>query len=416
MLIKIRDMAKKLIIIQILYNCIIKFCIGHLNVPSVANYLTDVITVLLCFLLLYDCHFKIKFDKMKLIFFGFTLSVAISFCLNSYSVVLYLWGIRNIFRFFAFFFACVHFLELTDIRLIMDYLEKIFWVNIIIILVQKWILNYIGDASSGLYSLAKEGGGNGAVNILLCVVCAYELAKYMVGEIKATKFVIYLVSTCIVAVSIELKVFFVECIILLALYIIVRKISVKGIFMLGFSIIVIIWGTKYLEKLYPLWEGFFTISELIENTMTYGDSEKVGRLTGMLYIMGKILQTPTQRLFGIGLGNADFSSSFTFLTSDFYRKYEFLSYNFFSSAWMLLETGICGTICYLLWFANSFLHVWKLRNKKNIWIYFSIFASVITIIQFFYNQMLRVETAGYLAQFCLAVGFIYSRSQKILKE
>lgn len=412
MLSSVKGVAKKLIVLQILYNCIIKFCIAYLQVPTIANYFTDVITVFLCIFMIYDCHLKFIFDKMKLIFVCFTLTTVVSFALNSYSIVLYAWGARNIFRFFVFFFACVHFLEMKDVKFVFHCIEKLFWANVILILIQKWALGYIGDASSGFFSLGKEGGGNGAVNIFLCIICAYQLSRYIVGKIRISKLVLYLLTSCIVAASIELKVFFVECVVLLILYVLARKITARGVFAVIFGVVILFLGTRYLEKMYPMWEGFFSVDSILENSVIYGDEEKVGRLSGMGYIIDTFLVDPVKKIFGIGLGNADFSSNFDVFASDFYKRYGYLSYNYFSSSWMLLETGICGTVCYLLWFVNTFVNAWKLRQEKNGWIYFSLFVSVIAMIQFFYNHMLRVETVGYLVQFCLAIVFIYFRKEK----
>ena len=78
----------------------------------------------------------------------------------------------------------------------------------------------------------------------------------------------------------------------------------------------------------------------------------------------------------------------------------------------MLETGILGVSFYLLVFISIFVKSWRMRKEKNKYVYFSILVSSIVFMQFFYNQMLRVETSGYLLQFCLAVIFVYIKEKK----
>ncbi len=404
--------GSKLIQLQIIYNCIIKFFIGHLHIPTIANYLTDAITLILLWLMIKDGNLRVKKTSSNLWIFCFIVSTVFSFFINRYSPFLYIWGARNIFRFFIFFSACIYFLKKEDLDKIFFVLEILFFINIGLALFQRWGLHYIGDGSSGLYSLGNMSGGNGSINVLMCIVIAFQISQYLAKEKSLMHVLVYIIAAGVVASSIELKIFFIEILVLIIFTVAIQGGAKKGLILTIVGLVLINYGMILLERIYPEWEGIFNIQELLLNSQTYGSEEKIGRLTGMAYMLKNFLKTPIKKIFGIGLGNADYSSGFSILTSEFYRQYGDIGYAFFSSAWLILETGIIGVAFYLLVFGSAFWNSWKLRKEKNKYVYFSIFSSVIIFIQFFYNQMLRVETSGYLLQFCLAVIFVYRKEKR----
>lgn len=409
--IKTRSLAKWLIKFQIFYNCVIKFCIGHLGVPSTANYITDLVTLLLVFLMLKCSHGTIKKSSQGILAILFVIVVIISYIGNGYSVTLLLWGSRNLFRFYLFFFACIYFLDINDFDHIMNGLKFLFWINFVLIFYQKWILNYIGDACSGLYSLGNVSGGNGSINILMYVVLCYILAEQANNKINIKTLAIYFISALSVAAIIELKYFFIELIVIIAIYTGLRRRTVKTwIFLLVF-LIAFFCGIDLFQRINPSFEGFFQIDEIINDSLQYGVSEQVGRLSGMSIMLNNYLLTPFQKLFGIGLGNADYSSTFNIFTSNFYRQNYYLAYYFFMSAWMMIETGILGTIIYLFMFILVIIKSWKMCHTKDFHAYAALMFGISALLQYFYNQMLRVETSGYLIQLTLALIFIIQKER-----
>lgn len=414
--IKTRDLAKFLIKFQIFYNCVIKFCIGHLGVPSLANYVTDLVTLVLVILMLKCSHGTTKKSSQFIVATLFVIVVIISYIGNGYSATLLIWGGRNLFRFSLFFFTCIYFLDVNDFDNIMDGLKILFWINIILIIYQKWGLNYIGDACSGLYSLGNISGGNGSVNILMYVVVCYVLAEHAAKKIKIRTMMVYLISALTIAAFIELKYFFVEMIVIIVIYTGIRRKSIRTWVLLGVFMVVLFYGIDLLQKINPSFAGFFQIEEIINDSMQYGVSEKVGRLSGMSTILENYLLTPFQKLFGIGLGNADYSSSFDIFTSSFYRQHYYLAYYFFMSAWMMVETGILGTVTYLSMFVLAICKSWRMCSTKDFHAYAAFMLSVSALLQYFYNQMLRVETSGYLLQLTLALIFIIQKERTQLRK
>ena len=299
--IRVDTAGTKLIHLQIFYTCIIKFFIGHFHIPSSANYLTDIITLVLFVLMIKKGGLRIKKTSYNMWIFAFVLSTIISFCINGYSLFLYLWGARNIFRFFIFFSACIVFLKREDIDKIFSMLEVMFFLNVGLALFQRWILHYIGDASSGFYSLGNMSGGNGSINVLMCIVIAIQISKYLTREKKLIHILIYVLAASVVASSIELKIFFIEILVLIIFTVASQGASEKGLVLAIVGLIFINYGTALLEIIYPEWEGIFNIQELLLNSQTYGTDDKIGRLSGMSYMLENFLNTPIHKLFGIGL-------------------------------------------------------------------------------------------------------------------
>ena len=408
-------LARDLIKLQILYNCVIKFLIGHFHLPSMANYLTDAITLALFLLMLSESKGKIKKNPQILFFVSFFVVTIISYAINMYSPLLYIWGARNIFRFYVFFFSCVHYMDSSACYEIFEILKKIFWVNFALICIQKWILHYIGDGCSGLYSLGNRSGGNGSINILMCIVVAYVLAGYMTRKASLQSLLMYVVATIAIAAFIELKFYFIELVILFALFSVAQHFSAKT-FAISIAVVgILMVGANILERIYPSFTGIFTIDGIVQNSLIYGTSDSIGRLSGMEMVLQNYLLTIPQKLFGLGLGNADYSLSFSFLTSEFYRQHGVNGYTFFISTWMLLELGILGIFFYLAPIFYAIFMSWQFRTDKTQTAYLALFFSVITILQFFYNQMLRVETSGYLMQLALALIYIYKK-ERILRR
>ena len=84
-----------------------------------------------------------------------------------------------------------------------------------------------------------------------------------------------------------------------------------------------------------------------------------------------------------------------------------MNYNWFSSAFLFLETGYIGLIAYLSFFVICFIcAVRQLKKGANeLFCRISMIISIICIIMVFYNSSLRTETA-YMVFFALALPFV----------
>ena len=77
---------------------------------------------------------------------------------------------------------------------------------------------------------------------------------------------------------------------------------------------------RLIEKLIPGWENFFTwknMLEVVTSEQGYTNQGDLNRFTALKILNERVFFGSTN-WFGIGLGNAEYSDSFSFLNSMFY--------------------------------------------------------------------------------------------------
>lgn len=412
-----------LIYFEIIYNMIIKFMIGNLGLPLILNYFSDFILIWIII------EFLVQKGKKGLVIpksliIGFLILIfisVISFIYNLYSPFLYIWGFRNNFRFLLFAMMCAVYLDHDDIKTIIEILFGYFLLNILIVTYQFFFISYtdfaIGDFISGLFSNGAERGGNASLNWLMSIVCTYAIVQYLNKEAKIQKFIICLTGSLYMAALAEIKLFFVQIIIIGILAMIICKKSFKsfgflilGICMLGISI-------KLFYYLFPDFANFFKkdriLAYVLEGGYSSGKTRDIGinRFTAITYVFKHYLQSNIDKLIGIGLGNADFSS-FSFLTSYFYTKNNWSGYTFFYSAFITIELGIIGLISYILIILNYLrkaitvkINSYEDKSIKQS----TIIISIICLAAIFSNQTMKLEASAYLVHCVLAFPFILEK-------
>ena len=149
----IRNIPKKLIYFQIIYNCVIKFLITDFNFPSTLNYVTDLVTIAILFYSLKKTSFKLHVGRNKsLVVVGILLLVGTLSALLSFegTSILYVWSLRNNFRLFVFFYGCCEILEEEDVHKILEILVKFLYANIVVCLYEYFVRGYKYDYLGGL--------------------------------------------------------------------------------------------------------------------------------------------------------------------------------------------------------------------------------------------------------------------------
>ncbi|WP_131464492.1 hypothetical protein [Acetivibrio straminisolvens] len=158
------------------------------------------------------------------IYFVITL---LSYFVNLYSPLLYIWGFRNNMRFLIFAMMCAVFLKRRDIYTFLDILFGYFILNIFVVTYQFFFKGYnynaIGDFISGLYAAGEKRGGNSALNWLLCIICAAAIIQYFNKEKSIWYLIVAIAGSTYMATLSELKVFFIEIIVISVVCICVSK-------------------------------------------------------------------------------------------------------------------------------------------------------------------------------------------------
>lgn len=80
--------------------------------------------------------------------------------LNNENVLLIVWGIRNSWRYFIYFYSCYVFLKIEDIDYIMSIIWKIYYISIPLVTIERFFVSYppttiIGDMIGGIFGIIQ---------------------------------------------------------------------------------------------------------------------------------------------------------------------------------------------------------------------------------------------------------------------
>lgn len=405
----IKIKASNLIYLQIIYILSMLFLRDVIGLPSFILYLTDIINILSIVYSFGRIQKAVIKSKAKFQFY-IIIAILAFMCfgalMNSVSPLLFLWGIRNNVRFFAFWLACVVLLKEGELSSIIKVLKGFFWVNVALVTFQYFISGYSGDYLGGIFGTSK--GCNGYSNVFLCAIVSLVLCEFCDSKINILRLCLYLVGSLLIATLAELKIFYVEFILAVILVILFKRFSIKSLILIICGIFGVFIGLQLLARYQPDSLKFFFDSDAIEFYLAgngYTNSGDLNRFTAIWQINEMFFNNNFfNKLFGFGLGSCDMSSYFT---SDFYLKYQHLNYRWFTHAWVYLEQGIVGLSLLIIFFISIVFYSNKYRKRvkgDNYILATEIFA-ILTIIGIIYNSALEIEVC-YLIAFMCSIPFV----------
>ena len=257
------------------------------------------------------------------------------------------------------------------------------------------------DFLGGTFGL--ERGCNAIVNIFLCVVVSITIVSWLNKKSKTLNMLFYMFVSLYWGVLSELKMFFIEfiIIIILALFL-VRKNETRKLHIIFVSIIGIFVAINALAWVFPYYSNFFNIASIISYAKNvnlgyagFGRISAIPQITSLFF-----KENFDYILFGLGVGSAEFSG-ISFLNSQIYETFKQYQYFSYFHAFMYVERGIIGLIWYLLFFGSSIIiGIRSIRGCNDRYTYLmqmSIIISICSIITMIYDIGLRTSTSGYLA-------------------
>ncbi len=405
--------SKTAIYTQIIFVLVMLWFRDVAHFPSFITYFTDVLSVLILFSC---CYRRTKFYIFKDALSQYMIFVVIVFCMligaiiNFVEPILVLWGMRNNLRFFLFFFICISLLDVTDVDKLLAFFKKFFWANLVMCTIQYFGFGFKADYLGGFFGTTR--GCNGYLNVFLCMVCATVLADYFVVKAKAGRLVLYLMAALYVAIIAELKVFYVEIVLMVGIAIIMNKRTFKAVmatvlfgatFALGLFLLLMydpssfnVWFDADVLELYLAGNGYTNSGDLNRFTAINQIYEK--------FFEGNFLLT----LFGFGLGNCEYSQ-FSFLQSDFSQMYGDLNYRWFTHAWVFLEQGCIGLVLLVVFLVAIVIYACRYVKTSNSY-YMILTASFLPtcILGLMYNSAIQVESA-YLFAFMCAIPYVVNK-------
>lgn len=388
--------------------------IDFFKIPSFIKYGIDVMWVLLLVFMVFSRQINVKKNTAPFVVIValWLIYITIGYIFNYQSVFYFLWGLRNNFRFYVAFFAFASFLDEDDSNLIFTFTDCLFWINIPVTFFQFFVLGYKQDYLGGIFG--TERGCNAFTTILFVFVVARSLLLCFQGKEKVVICVLKSGFSLLLSAMSELKFFFLVFVIIGVLAMILTKFSWKKMFLLVAFAAVLSFTGSVLTILFGNNEEL-TVQRIMQliTSQNYATNEDLGRFTAIPTISRDFLIEWYEKLFGMGIGNCD-TSAFAICNTPFYQANEYLHYNWFSSAFLFLETGYIGLILNLLFYCMvGFLSIKKMRSGKcnKFFCQMAVIFSIVCIMLTFYNSTLRKEV-GYIAYFVLALPFISLRDKE----
>ena len=379
-----------------------------LSLPDFLKYTADVAWLLLLFFMIGRSSLRIEKKVLPLVllvavFFLYTL---ILYLFKYQSAFYYLWGARNNFRFYVFFFAVVLYLQEREADRVFRFLDILFWINFPVMLIQYFVFDYAQDYLGGIFG--TEVGVNASTILFFTIVLSRSLVRYMERE---EKFVVC-AAKCAVALFLsalaELKFFFVFFVIMLVMAALLTSFSWRKLLVFIVCALLVSVASAFLVELFGF-EDFMSLESIWKNATQahYSSDKTVNRLSAIPTLANTVVPDFGDRLLGMGLGNCD-TSSFEICNTPFYQTYGYLRYNYFSIAFLFLEVGYVGLLLYVAFFTVCGVMIWNrirrgLCNRLHgrVALIMAVLAHILVI----YNSVLRVE-AGYLVFFILALPFL----------
>ena len=409
---------KKIIYFQIVFVMIMELMISMFKFPSSIRYLTDVIMIILFIYIIHGNVYiilkKINLSGILIIILAFFIIGLLGSIYNLISPFLLIWEVRNIFRFFLFFISCVCILDEEYVNRIINLLLKLQYINLILCIIQYFVLGYEQDYLGGIFGTNQ--GCNSYMNVYLCIIVIISISKYFQKKTSIKSLLFIVLSSMIIAALAELKLFYLEFILIFILSIIFNKPSFKVFTMIIIGISSLFLGLIILKNIFPDqfkylidYESAMKYAELSSESYGIDRMNAFNQINDMFFKGDKFLL-----LIGFGLGSCAMSN-FSIFTSEFYRQFGYLNYNWFAHAMIFIQTGYIGTIIFVMFFIKLF--VYAVKTKKYIREYKEYTIStmiiiIILIINFIYNNAIRTEVA-YLSFFILSIVPILNKSHAI---
>jgi hypothetical protein len=111
------------------------------------------------------------------------------------SALLFLWGVRNTFRFYIFLFCCAVLLSVRDVSQLLTFFKVLFFVNVPLC-VFEYRMGYTGDYLGGSFGITQ--GCNGYLNILLVSVLVIYVVEYLARRTSLLQLVLVVLLSCLV--------------------------------------------------------------------------------------------------------------------------------------------------------------------------------------------------------------------------
>lgn len=374
------------------------FCIQFLGYMDVLNLLADIL-VIFCAIKTPKMPFR-QITKIsgKPVLYSLTLFLILGVLadlLNFVPMKTVLWGVKNFIRFFLLSYAILGRYRILTAENFKSFLKKMFYINILAVIIDVFA-GRKGDWMGGIFA------GNGDLSIFLVVSLLFFTSDYMKGKIKKSYIIGIYVLTFYIAMVAEIKfLYFMIPLCLYLTYIFVRKMTIL-------NVLIFVISCFFIEPVIKYSLSFYYNQEYVDKI--FDDDERDAYLTGDGYNLSNtgigfnrntciersqmiFLTDLHSSLIGKGLGSASNSSTFGTWMANQYRQ---TGYFFFTSSFVLIETGWIGYILFLSIYLFIMLRFWFLYRKSKseqskYWAAIGTMMGIMTFMFIWYNSAPYVD-------------------------
>ena len=405
----------------LMLNFFYKSLVNYLRLPDSINYFNDLGGLVLFHSIIFTYRRKNGIGaatvQLKIILL-LLVETLMGYLINMHNPLTYIWGVRILFRFMLFFVACTLYVDETMLEEFFTLIYYLMICSVILTTFQK-ATGYSLDSVTGFFSLGKRTtGGSAGLNIFMCIVCTYYFVSAINKKVPFYKCVVSMVSCVYMAAIGELKMFYLELIIIIICSSLFTKISIQKIIGSSAGIGVVILGMRIYDFYYGE-KNSLDILSLADyagaNGKTYGAQFSLNRTTAIPYVWNNILDDLSKKLFGLGAGYADKVSSDIF-SSGFLKTYGTLGFHMFGLSLELANIGIIGLSIYLAFFISVFVYTSRMQKKSAELNDYYITCKVIVVIVFvtlMYNASLITDITASFIYFIMAIPFALSNQKKV---
>lgn len=281
------------------------------------------------------------------------------------------------------------------------------------VIIQYFLLGKQGDYLGGIFGVQQ--GCNAYLNIFQVIIVTKCILYCLNKRERFHSCAFKCAMALVIAAFAELKFFFFEFVLIVMIAILITNFSWRKLLIILGSIVAVYGAGIVLVRLFPNFADSMSIHGLLKIATSDKGYTSVGdmnRLTVIPMSNRLFLKNDIQRLFGFGLGNCDYATGYSFLTTPFYRRNSWTHYMWLSTASIYLEMGIVGLFFFFGFFVMVFFKVHKNQKKAQTDIVYyqmtkimAIMGGVIAI----YNSSMKTE-AAYMLYFMLTLPFLKSKS------
>ncbi len=388
--------------------------------PTEIRYLIDVAWIFLLIIMAVSRPLdKTKIRVLWAVVVLFLLYTVVNYIFQYQSILYYVWGLRNNFRYYVAFFAFTAYFTAEQGEDILDFFDKMLWLNLIVTSYQYFVLGYKGDPVGGIFGSVKSC--NGYLNILLVIVIIKSLIYTFNNKETVASTLLKCGAAIVIMAYAEVKFFYIEFLLIIILTVLMTRFSWKKFGVVIGAVGVVFLGMTLLMVIHPEFgENVFTVDKMMEIVTDedgYSNAGDVNRFTAIGTITEQFFPKFTDSLVGMGMGNCEYSGISIFNTP-FYEAHPSLHYNWFSAAFIFIENGYLGLIFFWGFFIALFVAVHRLQKTNQANPYHCMIAKILSIcciLISIYNGSLRMES-GYIAYFVLALPFMERTTVPVIQE